>query len=65
LVLAKETLPVRRLERKRRRLEEAFFDVIRATDPLAQGITARAPETSVLEPAGTGQETAVTAKEDQ
>lgn len=28
--------PIRRLERKRRRLEDAFFDVLRAQDPLKQ-----------------------------
>lgn len=64
LVLAKEALPVRRLERKRRRLEEAFFEVIRATDPLAQAAAARTTG-SELSPADAGHETAVTAKGSQ
>ncbi len=37
--------PVRRLDRKRRRVEDAFFDVLRATDPLKQV----APGTSATE----------------
>ena len=28
--------PIRRLDRKRRRVEDAFFDVLRAQDPLKQ-----------------------------
>jgi ABC-2 type transport system ATP-binding protein len=39
--------PLRRLERKRRRLEDAFFDVLRAEDPLKEHVTARPPETAV------------------
>ena len=38
--------PIRRLERKRRRLEDAFFDVLRQQDPLKQPAT--------TEPATTG-----------
>jgi ABC-2 type transport system ATP-binding protein len=34
---------LRRLERKRRRLEDAFFDVLRAEDPLKEHVTAKAP----------------------
>ncbi len=34
--LAARKWPLRRLERKRRRLEDAFFDVLRAQDPLAE-----------------------------
>jgi ABC-2 type transport system ATP-binding protein len=41
--LAKKNWPVRRLERKRRRLEDAFFEVIREQDPLKERITTRAP----------------------
>jgi ABC-2 type transport system ATP-binding protein len=37
--------PLRRLERKRRRLEDAFFDVLRAEDPLKEHVTERAPVT--------------------
>jgi len=32
--IAQKGWPIRRLERKRRRLEDAFFDVLRAQDPL-------------------------------
>jgi ABC-2 type transport system ATP-binding protein len=34
--LAQRGWPLRRLERKRRRLEDAFFDVLRAEDPLKE-----------------------------
>lgn len=34
--IAGKSWPVRRLERKRRRLDDAFFDVLRAQDPLKQ-----------------------------
>jgi ABC-2 type transport system ATP-binding protein len=43
LALGKRGFAVRRLERKRRRLEDAFFDVIRAQDPLKEAITSKAP----------------------
>jgi ABC-2 type transport system ATP-binding protein len=39
--LAKRDLPVRRLELKRRRLEDAFFEVIRQNDPLKERITTK------------------------
>ena len=53
--------PLRRLERKRRRLEDAFFDVLRAQDPLKEPPTSSAaappsdaiqaqPPTSVMTP---------------
>jgi len=35
-VLVQRGWPLRRLERKRRRLEDAFFDVLRAADPLKE-----------------------------
>jgi len=38
--------PIRRLERKRRRLEDAYFDVLRAQDPLKQESPASAPPPS-------------------
>ncbi len=43
--LAKKDFPIRRLERKHRRLEDVFFEVIRAQDPLKDGITSSAPST--------------------
>jgi ABC-2 type transport system ATP-binding protein len=36
LAIQQKGWPVRRLERKRRRVEDAFFDVLRAQDPLKQ-----------------------------
>jgi ABC-2 type transport system ATP-binding protein len=39
--LAKRDLPVRRFELKRRRLEDAFFEVIRQSDPLKEYVTTR------------------------
>lgn len=59
LALAKKNWPVRRLERKRRKLEDAFFEVIREHDPLKEGITARAPKSGSSEQI---QEEAVAAK---
>jgi ABC-2 type transport system ATP-binding protein len=35
--------PLRRLERRRRRLEDAFFRVLREEDPLKEHVTTRAP----------------------
>jgi ABC-2 type transport system ATP-binding protein len=37
--MAQRGWPLRRLERKRRRLEDAFFDVLRAADPLKEQVT--------------------------
>ncbi|HZZ80841.1 MAG TPA: hypothetical protein VFE62_20230, partial [Gemmataceae bacterium] len=42
-VLAQRGWPIRRLERKRRRLEDAFFDVQRAQDPLKQPLPSELP----------------------
>ena len=39
--------PIRRLERKRRRVEDAFFDVLRAQDPLKQAQGAKPSEAIV------------------
>lgn len=47
--LAKKQWPVRRLELKRNRLEDAFFEVIRTQDPLKQRIT---PDVSGITSAG-------------
>jgi ABC-2 type transport system ATP-binding protein len=47
--LAKRDLPVRRLDLKRRKLEDAFFEVIRASDPLKEGITTKAKTTEESE----------------
>jgi ABC-2 type transport system ATP-binding protein len=40
--LAKRDIPVRRLELKRRKLEDAFFEVIRQSDPLKEAVSSRA-----------------------
>jgi ABC-2 type transport system ATP-binding protein len=50
--LAQRGWPLRRLERKHRRLEDAFFDVLRAEDPLKEQVPARpaAPETAITRP---------------
>jgi ABC-2 type transport system ATP-binding protein len=42
-VLAQRGWSIRRLERKRRRLEDAFFDVQRAADPLKQPMPSELP----------------------
>jgi ABC-2 type transport system ATP-binding protein len=47
--LAKRNWPLRRLERKRARLEDAFFEVIREQDPLKERITARPPAAAASE----------------
>jgi ABC-2 type transport system ATP-binding protein len=51
-VLLKHGWPVRRLERKRRRLEDAFFDVLRAQDPLKQVEVKAAPSEALMESPG-------------
>lgn len=62
--LAKKQWPVRRLERKRRRLEDAFFEVIRAEDPLKEaGPASPLAAADAAVPAGAATETAVTANE--
>jgi ABC-2 type transport system ATP-binding protein len=48
--IAHKGWPIRRLERKRRRLEDAFFDVLRAQDPLKQPMPA--PEPMKTQPKG-------------
>jgi ABC-2 type transport system ATP-binding protein len=48
-VLLGKGWPVRRLERKRRRLEDAFFDVLRAQDPLKQAEARPAPSESIVD----------------
>jgi ABC-2 type transport system ATP-binding protein len=40
--------PIRRLERKRRRVEDAFFDVLRAQDPLKQVQGAKTPAEAIM-----------------
>jgi ABC-2 type transport system ATP-binding protein len=37
-VLGRKGWPIRRLERKRRRLEDAFLDIVRARDPLQEAV---------------------------
>lgn len=46
--IASKGWPIRRLERKRRRLDDAFFDVLRAQDPLKQPMP---PEPEKSQPA--------------
>jgi ABC-2 type transport system ATP-binding protein len=40
--------PIRRLERKRRRVEDAFFDVLRAQDPLKQAQSGGKPAEAIM-----------------
>lgn len=47
-LFAKKNWPVRRLERKRRTLEDAFFEVIREQDPLKEGISAKGPQAETV-----------------
>ncbi len=44
--IGQKGFPIRRLERKRRRLEDAFFDVLRAQDPLKQPMPHHEPQKS-------------------
>jgi hypothetical protein len=41
--------PIRRLERKRRRLEDAYFDVLRAQDPLKHEPPASVPPSDAIQ----------------
>jgi ABC-2 type transport system ATP-binding protein len=65
-VIAQHGWPIRRLERKRRRLEDAFFDVLRAQDPLKQPMPP-APQPMRTQPVGAaadaGDSEAITKKD--
>ncbi|MBI3409778.1 MAG: ATP-binding cassette domain-containing protein [Planctomycetes bacterium] len=54
--LGRKGWPIRRLERKRRRLEDAFLDVVRAQDPLKEAV--RDEQTSFRAGAPTAQDDA-------
>lgn len=51
--------PIRRLERKRRRLDDAFFDVLRAQDPLKQPMPTETPASETA-PAPSPESEAIT-----
>ncbi len=49
--IASKGWPIRRLERKRRRLDDAFFDVLRAQDPLKQPLPTETEKSNPAPPA--------------